>query len=788
MTETSPNVTEADFEAAIAQVIRKVFPMLTSSDVRHQCSFRIHLGHRTHEITGGAAAWAAGRSDVVLVKDGQPLAVLELKRRDLALTDSDRRQGLSYARLMDPWPPLVIVSSGRTTRIFETFAGKEWQEKTIDEKSLANLMTQSARIADSDMKHAVETLLGPGPTVWVQVVREFTDATMTRLTGPWKDVLSPFAEKLVFPRKAAGLLAHCIEHDKRIPLIIGSPLSGKSNVLREFILNSFESEDYAVLLVDADSSSHGLFQTLANLMSIRLGWNFGVDHVRSWLRRLSNADSGPSLVLAVDGGDADALRPELDELVSDAYGPKLRLAVAVDEGAVDKLVLNSTGRQRTAIGRKVAGIRVGPLDDEEFLAAQTILEDYRIGFYHGSHRATEYRVPWLLRTVASMITTQEHYQDETRMAVFPSVPGPEMLFLAEQRIVGDDVLRGRFAGIAEAIIADLDAADRSTLHCLRSVHGFVCRTSTVHRYLQEGEVAELIEKGYLKPSMLPDGERLLVPQLPTLVGIFVARRLARLLLNDLSSQVKEATDRLVYRCVNLPFGDVLGASALFCAASEANGLPLEIVSHLLEKRPRREPIPVGSKAVGLFDDKRFDIEILDHSIVATMPDGDRVEIPHDEDDAPPMVHTDITAWLVLSHLSAVPLALLREGKTEPDGWLDPSLLIELATCGYVLRRPVGDGGDRILVHELDDEAVVCHEEGLVEPITVALLHALSRGPECGNEIINLAKQFDSLPLFSRLNIALLHVEQQADIENAEWARAVRRRDILPRLKNTLLDH
>jgi hypothetical protein len=45
----------------------------------------------------------------VLLLDGtRPFAVLELKRPGLALAADDRDQGLSYARLMQPWAPLVI--------------------------------------------------------------------------------------------------------------------------------------------------------------------------------------------------------------------------------------------------------------------------------------------------------------------------------------------------------------------------------------------------------------------------------------------------------------------------------------------------------------------------------------------------------------------------------------------------------------------------------------------------------------------------------------------------------
>jgi type I site-specific restriction endonuclease len=49
----------------------------------------------------------------------KPLAVLEVKRPGLELTDSDGAQGLSYARQMEPMPPLLVITNGATTWHFD---------------------------------------------------------------------------------------------------------------------------------------------------------------------------------------------------------------------------------------------------------------------------------------------------------------------------------------------------------------------------------------------------------------------------------------------------------------------------------------------------------------------------------------------------------------------------------------------------------------------------------------------------------------------------------------------
>jgi type I site-specific restriction endonuclease len=95
------NQTEADLEARIATALAVAFPGIDPASIWHQHRFTIRLGHTVAEVDGRATDKVIGRLDVVLVRDGKPLAVLEVKRPGLELTDRDRAQGLSYARQME---------------------------------------------------------------------------------------------------------------------------------------------------------------------------------------------------------------------------------------------------------------------------------------------------------------------------------------------------------------------------------------------------------------------------------------------------------------------------------------------------------------------------------------------------------------------------------------------------------------------------------------------------------------------------------------------------------------
>jgi hypothetical protein len=111
--------TEADFEARLSGVLHLAFPFLGPGAIRHQLRFKVRLGHKEVEIDGAAAGNVSGRLDILLTFDDRPLAVLELKRAGRALHEDDRRQALSYARLLEPMAPLAIVTNGSDMRVFE---------------------------------------------------------------------------------------------------------------------------------------------------------------------------------------------------------------------------------------------------------------------------------------------------------------------------------------------------------------------------------------------------------------------------------------------------------------------------------------------------------------------------------------------------------------------------------------------------------------------------------------------------------------------------------------------
>jgi hypothetical protein len=99
--------------------------------IRTERSFTLRLGH--HVVVKEASRTSVGgRLDVLVTNDrGEPLFVAELKRESEPLTEDDRDQGISYARLMTPMAPFVLLTNGLEARIYDTVTTEELTSEAI---------------------------------------------------------------------------------------------------------------------------------------------------------------------------------------------------------------------------------------------------------------------------------------------------------------------------------------------------------------------------------------------------------------------------------------------------------------------------------------------------------------------------------------------------------------------------------------------------------------------------------------------------------------------------------
>lgn len=102
------------------------------SEVSFEESFSIKLGRTTHCIKKSIN----GRLDILCRRNGKNLFIIEVKNDSISIDDDDITQGISYARsLLDDIAPFVIITNGKTTRIFDSISKRELTGKNISEHS-----------------------------------------------------------------------------------------------------------------------------------------------------------------------------------------------------------------------------------------------------------------------------------------------------------------------------------------------------------------------------------------------------------------------------------------------------------------------------------------------------------------------------------------------------------------------------------------------------------------------------------------------------------------------------
>ena len=119
----------------------------------------------------------------------------------------------------------------------------------------------------------------------------------------------------------------------------------------------------------------------------------------------------------------------------------------------------------------------------------------------------------------------------------------------------------------------------------------------------------------------------------------------------------------------------------------------------------------------------------------------------------------------------------------------PWLLLELATCGQILRGPQNDPKDNfLLVHDVPGHgSMVCHKAGIVEPVTLAIYNLLAAEWSGKTEWVQDAVSRQSFALLMRLYSAASELGS-GNTGQSGWARTTLKRTIKPALDNFPLLH
>jgi len=139
--------------------VQVVLPYLTAlgirpDQIRAQHTFSLRLGRNMIHSVGGRGVQTGRYDFLILNPEGRPLFIVELKAPEESLTDDDRDQAISYARLVDPIAPVALVTNTRISRLYDTIT-----KELLETADTATLIRGKGRLtADEDLRVRADAL------------------------------------------------------------------------------------------------------------------------------------------------------------------------------------------------------------------------------------------------------------------------------------------------------------------------------------------------------------------------------------------------------------------------------------------------------------------------------------------------------------------------------------------------------------------------------------------------------------------------------------------------------
>lgn len=763
--QTTTEETEADLEARIHAAIKVAFPFMADNTIKHQIKFSFKFGRQTIVIDNGKSR-AEARLDILLEHNGIPLAIMELKRPGSNLSSDDSEQGLSYARLVQPLAPLVVITNGEDVRILITATGDPWQPETLCEEKFQTLIKHSSIVARDEIRSAINTLMGTSPKVWMQAVRQTSNNTFNELMATVEEPARPFSEEFFIERHASYKLMDKLKNGERVLVLAGVPLSGKSNVLRG-LCKLTDGSTIAALYIEA-GIGQGALQLLADAISRSLCWPMSPDEARNWLIRLSWQEEA-QLTLLFDGiqaSDKVAIR-EIEDFSSSAFGASLSVVVAMDESTVQSIFQTANQRSLSPLGRRAKMVTVEHLNQDEFKCAQNLLNMHQVYLMHGADMAPEYREPWVLRAIwndAKNLSDGEKHQP----ILLPSLLGIQLIEFTRKRFAHDIELRRRFNGLACSMLTDAQDKNRPYQLVLQQIETGIIRRSVVIETLESGDLEWLIDHGYVRVGWDEAIGSTILVRLPELFASEMAYALTHELTDHIRINLKQAADWISGAAGNLPLGEIVAAQAIIDLAKRPKGLPFDLIHELLKIKPEKEIMPIGSICSVMIDNNYFDLEIIESGRGIIKKCGQEFEIDL-ENDGSLIGYKNISSWLILSHIAMMPFDIQNEKRVR----IAPILIFEIGKSIIPLRASNRGSQSMRMIPTIDmpgGVSMVCPDIGIIEAITLSMFNYLCLAEDQRDDWIKSAVNSDSIALLYRTNIALQMMSVLEEHKISSWAK------------------
>tara|TARA_R110000744_G_scaffold56588_1_gene119329 strand:- start:1346 stop:3766 length:2421 start_codon:yes stop_codon:yes gene_type:complete len=754
-------INEATLEARIDGILKQIFPAFKKVEVIHQKSFTLKLGHHDLLVDQKEPSRYGTRaiSDILLKVEGKNVILLELKKEGHELTEQDINQGVSYARLIDPMPPITVISNGTDHLLYDTFVKKKLETDILDINKLNKILNSAFTLAKNDLKEALSVLLNSDHSLFSKVINDISRTKFEELTGRVTDYNSPICSDFSISR----VIVEQIDTEfitNPLVGIVSSAYSGKTNVMYQFFQK--HKNDHYILYVDCYDYNASILQDLANAFSAKIGLIINADRIREWIINSLSTNESNNFYLLIDNFNkdiSDYVMKDILELINIFIDHNQFCLYTLDEHNFDQITRIPHRNYRTTIGKKSKVLKLKELNFKEYETSLEILFNiHRINIQHGGHKTQEYREPRILRHLASYY----NHTEKSKYLQVNAVPDLHHLTLFGENKVFSDSTHTLYKKLSSAFLNDSKKRITSSkLLTVASGSGAVSLKTFNDKYNKD--LSELIKSSTTVMRNFSNGLKVIYPKIPELIAYHSIKPITNKILSlykkgkSISYICKEFQNMVVY----LPYCDIVGTGVLKSIGTVENiNLFSSLVQELMKYPPKKESIGKGTEVLTYVDDfghikLKFDDD-FDHTDMAMI--------------------SNFLPFAILSQLAGFVLGLLEDEPREYSKYaFHLTLLYELGSNKNFLRRADARSlSSDFYYQSYDWEGVghlVCGREGIVEPLVQSIFSCFFRIPEEIEQLYERAFEEDNFVLLWRIYLGLREIKNHLNGCLVEKAKA-----------------
>jgi hypothetical protein len=359
-----------------------IVPWLTANGVpqaelHFERPFRVKLGRHTVVVGEGVTSPATARLDILVTRQRRNLLVVEMKAEDVVLTDDDRDQGISYARLVHPVAPFVLVTNGRESRLYDTLSKNPVADSTVVSRDF------TVALPDAERLEALQLFLASSPANVLRLSAAQIESETAPLKGEPTNLGAVYISAAHRPNKALlATVDRFLRSSSSLFVIVGEAGSGKTCAAVD-IATSLVAEGYPAFFYQSSMLESNVLEAVW----AEIAWTFNEqsDRVRA-LRHLSNQGAGKPFVIVLDALDEWTYQERAKHLrwLAQHIDPlRTRLVTTCKEAAWPEFL--SVRGQQTGIDRhtfvvdpgKQYSLSFGPMSHKDF---HELLDRYRVAF------------------------------------------------------------------------------------------------------------------------------------------------------------------------------------------------------------------------------------------------------------------------------------------------------------------------------------------------------------------------------------------------------------------------